>query len=59
MLSRWFLTEDIPLALCTPYHYDRLLVVVSYLVAAFAAYTAFDLIGRVRAAPTVPPVFSG
>jgi diguanylate cyclase (GGDEF)-like protein/PAS domain S-box-containing protein len=54
MLSRWFLTEDIPLALCTPYHYDRLLVVVSYLVAAFAAYTAFDLIGRVRAAPDGP-----
>ena len=50
MLSHWFLTGDIPLALCTPYHHGLWLVVVSYLVATFAAYTAFDLIARVRAA---------
>ncbi len=50
MLSRWFLTDAIPVALCTPYRHSALLVVVSYLVAAFAAYTAFDLIARVRAA---------
>jgi diguanylate cyclase (GGDEF)-like protein len=50
MLNRWFLTNDVPLALCTPYQHSPWLVGVSYLVAAFAAYTAFDLIGRVRAA---------
>lgn len=50
MLSRWFLTEDIPVALCTQYHHQPGLVVFSYLIAAFAAYTAFHLVARVRAA---------
>jgi NO-binding membrane sensor protein with MHYT domain len=50
MLNRWFLTGDIPLARCIKYHHDAWLVVVSYLVAAFAAYTAFHLIARVHAA---------
>jgi NO-binding membrane sensor protein with MHYT domain len=50
MLNHWFLTGDIPLALCTPYRHDPRFVLVSYLVATFAAYTAFDLIARVRAA---------
>ena len=53
MLSRWFLTDDVPLALCATYHHQPGLVVVSYLIAAFAAYTAFHLIARVRAAGTV------
>jgi PAS domain S-box-containing protein len=52
MLSHWFLTDDIPLALCASYHHQPGLVVASYLVAAFAAYTAFHLIARVRAAST-------
>ncbi len=52
MLSHWFLTDDIPLALCTPYHHQPGMVIASYLVAAFAAYTAFHLIARVRAAST-------
>src|ERR1700676_2013649 len=51
MLSHWFLSGDISLALCIPYRHAVWYVAVSYLVAAFAAYTAFDLIGRVRAAP--------
>src|ERR1700722_18405441 len=51
MLNRWFLSEAVPLSLCTPYQFDVRLVVVSYLVAAVAGYTAFDLIARVRAAP--------
>ena len=50
MLSHWFLTNDIALELCTRYQHDALLVVVSYVVAAFAAFTAFHLIARVRAA---------
>jgi PAS domain S-box-containing protein len=50
MLSHWFLTGNELLALCTPYRHDPWFVVVSYLVATFAAYTAFDLIARVRAA---------
>jgi PAS domain S-box-containing protein len=52
MLSQWFLTSDVPLVLCMPYRHDAWLVGLSYLVATFAAYTAFDLIGRVRAAET-------
>jgi PAS domain S-box-containing protein len=50
VLSHWFLSSDIPVALCMPYHHDVWLVVLSYAVATFAAYSAFDLIGRVRAA---------
>jgi len=54
MLSQWFLTSDIPIVLCTPYSHDFWLVILSYLVAAFAAYTALDLITRVRAAEARP-----
>ncbi len=50
MLSRWFLTDNVSLALCTPYQHQPWLVLLSYLVAAFAGYTAFYLIARVRAA---------
>src|SRR5580658_1437244 len=53
MFSGWFLTRDIPLSRCVQFHYNALLVALSYLVAAFAAYTAFHLIERVRAAETV------
>ena len=53
MFNRWFLTADIPLSLCIPFHYGILLVVLSYLVAVFAAYTSFHLIDRVRAGGTV------
>jgi NO-binding membrane sensor protein with MHYT domain len=50
MLNRWFLTDGFPIALCLPYHQDASLVVVSYAVAACAAYAAFQLVDRVRAA---------
>ena len=50
MLSHWFLTAAVPIALCTSYHHNPWLVVLSYAVAAFAAYTAFHLLERVRAA---------
>src|SRR5579872_1189587 len=50
MLSHWFLTDTVPLALCASYHHQPGLVVASYLVAVLASYTAFHLIGRVRAA---------
>ncbi len=49
MFGHWFLTDDIPLSLCIPFGHDLSLVVLSYLVAAFAAYTAFHLIARIRA----------
>ena len=49
MYGHWFLTEDIPLSLCIPFGHDFSLVILSYLVAAFAAYTAFHLISRIRA----------
>jgi PAS domain S-box-containing protein len=49
MLSHWFLTKDIPIEFCAQFHHQRGLVVVSYLIAAFAAYSAFHLINRVRA----------
>jgi PAS domain S-box-containing protein len=54
MLNRWFLTGNIPLQLCVQYRHDFWLVGVSYLVAVFAAYTAFHLIARVRAAGSGP-----
>jgi diguanylate cyclase (GGDEF)-like protein/PAS domain S-box-containing protein len=53
MFSGWFLTRDIPLSRCVQFHYNALLIGLSYLVAAFAAYTAFHLIECVRAAETV------
>jgi len=53
VFNRWFLTADIPLSLCIPFHHSTLLVVLSYVVAAFAAYTSFHMIDRVRAAGTV------
>lgn len=49
MFGHWFLTDDIPLSLCIPFDHDLSLVFLSYLVAAFAAYTAFHLISRIRA----------
>jgi PAS domain S-box-containing protein len=57
MLNRWFLTGNVPLEFCVHYSHDAWLVVVSYLVAAFAAYTAFHLIARVRAAASRPARF--
>jgi PAS domain S-box-containing protein len=50
MLNRWLLFDDVPAVLCTPYHFDVRLVIISYAVATFAGYVAFDLIARVRAA---------
>jgi len=57
MLNRWFLTGNIPLELCVQYSHDSWLVVVSYLVSGFAAYTAFHLIARVRATGSGPTRF--
>src|SRR5580698_6309317 len=53
MFNGWFLPRDIALSHCLQFHHNSLLVVLSYLVAAFAAYTAFDLIECVRAAATL------
>jgi len=50
ILDRWFLADGIPLELCIDYHHDKWLVALSYVVAAFASYTAFHLMARVRAA---------
>ncbi len=50
MLSQWFLSDNVRLAFCLPYHHDGWLVAASYLVAVFAAYTAFHLIARIGAA---------
>ena len=52
MFSHWFLPADLPRSLCVPFHENPSLVVLSYLIAAFSAYTAFQLMGRVRAATT-------
>jgi PAS domain S-box-containing protein len=49
-LNRWFLGDGIPLDLCIDYHHDKWLVALSYVVAAFASYTAFHLMERVRSA---------
>ena len=54
LLNRWFLSGNIPLDLCVQYSHDSWLVVVSYVVSGFAAYTAFHLIARVRAATNAP-----
>ncbi len=48
MLDHWFLTQAVPLTLCQPYHPVTWLVIGSCLAAAFAAYTAFDMIARAR-----------
>jgi diguanylate cyclase (GGDEF)-like protein/PAS domain S-box-containing protein len=53
MLNRWFLHDDLLASLPIPFHYSVALVVLSYLVAAFGAYTSFQLIERVHAALTV------
>jgi PAS domain S-box-containing protein len=50
ILNRWFLTDGIRLEFCIDYHHDVWLVILSYVVAAFASYTAFHLIARVRSA---------
>src|SRR5580700_1906692 len=50
MLSQWFATGEFPFSLCASYVLDTRLVGLSYVVAVLAAYTSFDLIGRVRAA---------
>ena len=49
-LDRWFLSDSIPLDLCITYYHDKWLVMLSYVVAAFASYTAFHLLARVRSA---------
>jgi NO-binding membrane sensor protein with MHYT domain len=48
MFNRWFLTDDVPLSLCIPFGHDPWLVALSYIVASFAAFTAFHLMARVR-----------
>ena len=52
MFNRWFLHDGLLLSLPIPVHYSAALVVLSYLVAAFGAYTSFQLIERVQAALT-------
>jgi PAS domain S-box-containing protein len=51
MLSEFFLAEEHKLAMALDYSYNHWLVVLSYAVAVFAAYTAFQLLERVIAAP--------
>ncbi len=53
MLDRWFLHDGLLLAPPIQLHYSAALVVLSYLVAAFGAYTSFQLIERVHAARAV------
>lgn len=53
MFNRWFLHDDLLLSLPVAFHYSVALVLLSYLVAAFGAYTSFQLIERVHAARTV------
>ena len=48
MPNRWFLTDDVNLALCVGYRTDIWPVIVSWLVAVFAAFTAFHLVARLR-----------
>jgi two-component system, cell cycle sensor histidine kinase and response regulator CckA len=50
MLSHHVLA--LPLPACTEYRHDTGLVLLSYLIAGFAAYSSFHLIDRVRAAGT-------
>jgi PAS domain S-box-containing protein len=51
ILDRWFVTGQIPLELCIAYRHDKWLVWLSYVVAAFASYTALHLTDRIRSAP--------
>ena len=54
MFGELFLTHgEIAVSHCLQYRHNSLLVALSYLVAAFAAYTAFHLIERVRDARIV------
>jgi diguanylate cyclase len=54
MFGELFLTHgEIAASHCLQYRHNALLVALSYLVAAFAAYTAFHLIERVRDARIV------
>src|SRR5579859_5219320 len=57
MLNRWFLAKDIPFSLCVSYHQNFGLTILSFLVAGFAAYTAFYLIDRIRAAYNITARF--
>jgi PAS domain S-box-containing protein len=50
IFDRWFLGEGVRVELCFDYHHDMRLVALSYVVAAFASYTAFHLMARVRSA---------
>src|SRR4051794_4580013 len=50
MLNHLFLSREVALAVSTPYQHDSRLVAVSCVVAVFAAFTAFELIARMRAA---------
>lgn len=43
-----FITDDAGLALALPYSHDLWLVAISYLVAVFASFAAFRLVGRVQ-----------
>ena len=51
IFNRWFLGDGIPLDLCIDYHHDKWLVALSYVVAAFASYTAFHVFARLRSGP--------
>jgi diguanylate cyclase (GGDEF)-like protein/PAS domain S-box-containing protein len=52
MFDRWFLPYNISPDFCIQFSHNALLVVLSYAVAALAAYSALHLIERVRAATT-------
>jgi PAS domain S-box-containing protein len=54
VLINWLPTSGIPAVFCMAYDYDGWLVALSYLVATCAAYTAFDLTGRISAADSTP-----
>jgi len=53
VFSRWFLTDDIPIALCIQFHLNTWLVGLSYLVATLASYTAFHLMHQVQATEAI------
>jgi PAS domain S-box-containing protein len=48
MLNRWLLTDRFPGALCVACGQETSVLVLAFLVAAIAAYTAFRMAGRVR-----------
>ncbi|MFN4089063.1 MAG: response regulator [Alphaproteobacteria bacterium] len=50
MAHRWFVAPGLDLSLCLEHSHSLPLVLLSYLVAAFASYTAFHVIARLWSA---------